>query len=169
MALCSLSAEELRNLVNYDPSTGIFTSRVRRGKITIGARLGTWRTWRGHGVFVFAIGGEEYRAHRLAWLYVNGEWPTEDIDHIDGDPSNNRISNLRQATDSQNLANARKPVTNTSGRKGVSWHSKGQKWQAHIRIEGKSKYLGLFDDLDAAHAAYASAATLHRGEFARME
>ena len=163
-----LSAGRLRELIHYDPETGKFirsykTKRNGLGTVT-GAKHGTT-----YARMKITIGGRVYMAHRLAWLFVHGKWPHQDIDHIDGDACNNRIANLRLATDSQNLGNMKKPCTNKSGKKGVSWHAAGKKWQAHIKVDGVNKYLGLFDTVDAAHSAYCQEAVRSRGEFARFE
>lgn len=161
-----LTADRLRELLHYDPSTGLFTWRTTTAKKTRGKRGGH----RGdNGYLLLGVDGNNYRVHRLAWLYVYGRWPDGDLDHIDGDPSNNRIANLREATDAQNLANSKKPITNQSGYKGVSWHADAQKWQVHIRHKGRSIALGLFTDPVVAHAAYCKAARDLKGNFARFE
>jgi hypothetical protein len=90
-----------------------------------------------------------------------------DIDHINGDGLDNRWSNLRLATRAENIRNSRTKATNTSGFKGVSWHKRDRKWQAHIKINGRSKNLGLFEAPEDAHAAYVAAAQKYHGEFAR--
>lgn len=155
---------ELREFLSYDPETGMFHWRKNRGRVRKGAVAGCLAE---RGVILIVFQQVLYKAHRLAWLHYYGVWPTEDIDHKDGDPSNNRIRNLREATDSQNLANMKKPVTNTSGKKGVSWHEGAQKWQAHIRVRGQNNYLGLFNSVDDAHDAYVAAAHQYHGEFGR--
>lgn len=163
-----LTAGKLREFLRYDPSTGEFTRKYKTKKNAEGSLTGAI-----HGTSYtrkkVTVGGRVYMAHRLAWLYIYGEWPSMDIDHIDGDACNNRIANLRLATDSQNLGNMKKPITNKSGKKGVSWSSAAKKWQSHIRIQGANRYLGLFESVDEAHAAYCKAAVEGRGEFARFE
>jgi hypothetical protein len=113
------------------------------------------------------IRGRRFQAHRLAWLYVYGEWPNGAIDHINRDPGDNRISNLRLATPTQNNANRARPACNTSGVKGVSWIGKSRKWQAQITVHGRQKYLGRFSEKDLAVQAYRKAASAYFGEFAR--
>ena len=159
-----------RSIADYDPKTGILTRRVKTRKSAIGSVMGKPGE-RGVTTIGVMVNGkyEKYKAHRLAWLHFYGEWPSADIDHKDNDPANNRIANLRLATDSQNLGNMKKPITNKSGKKGVSWHAIAKKWQAHIKIEGTNKYLGLFKTVDDAHAAYCDEASRSRGEFARFE
>jgi len=109
------------------------------------------------------IDGVFYLAHRLAWLFTYGVWPVMDIDHIDRDPVNNRIANLRLATCSQNGGNARISARNTSGIKGVCWHKNTKKWQAQITVNRRNHALGYFDDINAACAAYRAAAQVHFG------
>lgn len=163
-----ITAARVRELLNYDPGTGIFTWKVKRRSVNAGAVAGSLRP---DGRWKIEVDRREYKAHRLAWLYVNGEWPPLDLDHEDNDPSNNRIANLRPATGSQNQGNKRKPRSNTSGYKGVSWfkykHKDGGKWHAQIMKAGKRVHLGFFDDPEQAHAAYVEAAQRLQGEFAR--
>ena len=91
------------------------------------------------------------------------------VDHIDGNGLNNCRSNLRIATSSQNMQNSKKSKANTSGFKGVSYHRRAQKWCAAISVNGKNKYLGLFESPEKAHEAYCEAAKKYFGEFAKLE
>ena len=161
----TLTAEQLRGLLNYDRETGEFTRRVERGGEPVCAVAGYFDK---DGYREIRVNGKAYKAHRLAWLYVHGEWPERNLDHIDVDPSNNRISNLRLATQSQNNANRGVQSNNTSGYKGVSWHPSAGKWCAHIQHNGKKKYLGLFTYPEGAYEAYKRAANDLFGEFARV-
>lgn len=98
--------------------------------------------------------GRMYLAHRVVWLYVHGEWPNGEIDHINGDRSDNRISNLRLVTKTQNARNARRPVTNTSGIVGVSYDTRDKKWHAYIGVgNGQRTSLGYFATKEEAVAA----------------
>jgi hypothetical protein len=106
-------------------------------------------------------------AHRLAWILTHGVEPEGDIDHINLNRADNRAVNLRQCTRSQNKANTVAPVTNSSGAKGVNWFAKAGKWRARIKVNGKEHHLGLFAEKSDAMAAYAKAAALHFGQFAR--
>lgn len=160
-----ITAERLREVLRYDHAAGRFFSIA-----------GTWRTPPGSMVGVPSTGG--YRAvyvpgagqfteHRLVWLYVYGHFPPDDIDHINGDRTDNRINNLRLATRSQNNMNARKRTVNKSGFKGVSWHSGAHKWRATIMLDRHQTHLGFYDAPELAHAAYVAAAQKHFGDFAR--
>lgn len=111
--------------------------------------------------------GKKYLVHRLIFLYHKGFMPAE-IDHEDGNPLNNKINNLRAATHFQNMANVKKPITNTSGLKGVCWHKREQKWRAQINVNNKKMYLGSFASREQAHEAYKAAALHHFKEFANV-
>lgn len=118
------------------------------------------------GYILIRLEGRLYRAHRLAWLYMTGEWPSEMIDHKDGDRANNRFINLRDARGGQNHHNGRMRKTNSSGYKGVSWSKGAEKWSAQIKVNWVKIHLGLFEDPYEAHKAYVSAAAKYHGEFA---
>lgn len=166
-----LTADVLRDLLHYDPETGIFTrikivapqSRVKVGDVA-GARNhdGYWR------VKVGGRSGRTYQAHRLAWLYMTGEWPIGEIDHKDLDPSNNRWLNLREADRSTNIANTRRRSDNTSGMKGVYWSPSHGRWRSEITVHKRRIFLGSFHTAELARAAYVDAAINHYGEFARI-
>lgn len=159
-----LSHSELRRLLDYNPDTGILTWRVRAARrIKVGDPAGSCAH---RGYLKVKVKCGQYLAHRLAWFWVHGEWPSLDVDHIDGNTSNNRLSNLRLATKSQNLANRGAPSVNTSGFKGVAARLGGG-WRARIRVDGKNIELGTFYTPEEAHAAYIAAAVHHFGEFAR--
>lgn len=156
----TLTADEFRRIVHYDPETGDFTwleSLTRR-------KAGTKATKRPY--VQFRVRGKLLYAHRLAWLYVHGEWPRGQLDHINGDPSDNHIANLRLATPKQNMANVRIHRDNKSGFKGVC-QVKGGKFMASIKEGGKVKYIGLFDSAASAHWAYWCEARRIHGDFAR--
>lgn len=121
----------------------------------------------GEGRVLVSVDYRRYKAHRLVWLWHHGTMPPE-IDHIDGNPSNNRIENLRAVTHAQNMKNSKMPVTNTTGYKGVRYHKGNAKWTAQISINNRSKYLGSFESPEDAAEAYRSAAREHYGEFARI-
>lgn len=164
MRQSSVPEERFRDLIHYNAVTGIFTWLVDRGgRRRVGTPAGTPDR---HGYICIVIGRRNFKAHRLAWFFVYGKWPDKDIDHIDGHPSNNAISNLREATTSQNLANGRRRSKNKSGFKGVVRTSSGR-WAAHIRSNKRCRYLGSFDTPEEAHAVYWQAAQETFGEFAR--
>ena len=94
--------------------------------------------------------GKNYKAHRLIWLYVHGKFPDGQIDHIDGNPSNNRLENLRDVTNQENQKNAKKPCDNKSGHIGVCWRKDAEKWHARITVDGVLTHLGLFNVLEDA-------------------
>lgn len=147
----TITQAELKALLCYDSETGVFTWRVNRpacvaGKVA-GSRKGQyWRIGLMNGM---------HHAHRLAWLYVHGHWPASCLDHINGDPSDNRIANLREATYAENSQNRAKHRNNSSGHTGVVKHRDG--WQAQIMAAGKSKYLGRFQTSKEAQVAYLKA------------
>jgi hypothetical protein len=158
-----ITAEELRKYVNYDQESGEFRWLIIRGRASKSYTAGSKHR---NGYLSFMIGGRRYSAHRIAWLFVHGEWPPNLIDHINGDKADNRISNLRLATKSQNGANRRKSKNNVSGFKGVTWIKRSQKWQAQLYVNGQMKYLGTFDQVEDASEAYRAGAIKHFGEFA---
>jgi len=119
----------------------------------------------GSGYIIVRVDNVLLRAHRVAWALVNNEWPAGEIDHINGNPSDNRLDNLRIANRLQNMKNIKKPKTNKSGYKGVSWHKQGKFWQAHIRADGKNYYLGHYPTVEEAHEAYKAASNKLHGVF----
>ena len=158
----------LKELLTYDPVTGIFVwSHAKigkgRGRIEPGTTAG--RLLKGY--VAIKIDQRQYYAHRLAYLYVNGVWPLEEIDHINGNKSDNRICNLRPATRSQNGMNTGAKRSSASGIKGVDWNKKDHRWRARIRTPQGRKDLGGFLTKEEAAAAYAKAAEELHGEFAR--
>ncbi len=159
--MADLTAERLRELLDYDRETGIFTHRLARSGVTKGARAGTRN---GKGYIQISVDGKIYQAHRLAVLYVTGSWPEDQTNHRNLGKDNNSWNNLRDADNSRNMANRTLISSNTSGRKGVHWDKRRKLWQ--VRVAGK--YVGRFRDLDVAGQAYAEAARNRFGEFARV-
>lgn len=150
-----LTAERLRELVHYDPVTGIFTSRINCGKVRVGDASGKINR---DGYRQIQVDGRLYSAHRLAWLYVHGRWPTPMVDHESRDKDDNRIANLREVTKSQNQQNIGPQSNNKSGYKGVREEKRTGRWRAQIRIDGVQHHLGTFATPELASAAYAAAA-----------
>jgi hypothetical protein len=162
--MTQLTASRLRELLTYDSETGEFRWIVRRNGTKSGVAAGH-KTARGY--VHLRVESRLYKAHRLAWLYVHGEWPRDQIDHINGVYDDNRIANLREANSSQNKRNTGPYRNNLSGIKGVSWRPRDSRWQAEIRVNGRRHYLGYFKTSEEASAAYAAAAAAMHGEFAR--
>ena len=166
-----LTAEYVREILDYDPGTGVFKWKWRDD-----VRKNENTRWTGKvagcvgsdGYLEIGINYRLYYAHRLAWLYVHGEWPPEQIDHIDGDRPNNRIDNLRLATRQENNRNVGLQKNNTTGIKGVCWDKCRGKYMAHITIDGNLHNLGRFDTLTEAAAARAAAEIEHFGPFRRV-
>lgn len=145
----ALTAERLRELVHYDPDTGIFTRLTDRGGYKAGEVMGATSH---RGYMKIGVDMRRYYAHRLAWLYVYGEMPKV-VDHISGDTSDNRIANLRNVDQATNLRSIVRPnKVNTSGYRGVS--RKRNKWTAALSLNNKRIGLGVFETREAAHAAY---------------
>lgn len=158
-------AELIRQLFAYDSEAGCFTSLVRRGKRwPPGQIAGTLDPSNGYRKLRFR--GRQHFEHRLVWLWVHGEWPAAQVDHINGNRSDNRIANLRLATARENSRNAGMSRNNTSGYKGVFWERGCGKWRASITVNRKTIHLGVFVSAPEAHAAYCAAAKKYHGEFA---
>lgn len=154
MAKTNLTAERLRECLHYDPQTGVFKWRMRIGRGRIGkiAGITTARRYIRIGVL-----GCEYMAHRLAWLYVHGAWPHAEIDHIDGDPANNALANLREASRPENLQNLKKAnPRNKTGLIGAHRRSNGR-YRSHLQSGGRIICLGSFATAEEAHKAYVEA------------
>lgn len=150
-----LPASYVREILSYDAETGVFTWRKPTNTATrIGDVAGGTHP---DGYRVISIGGLKYSEHRLAYLWMTGEWPSDDVDHVDGNRANNAWDNLRACTCAENAQNLARPRTNSSGAIGVTWNKSCKKWQSSIRRLGKSHYLGLFDTVEEAAQAYLSA------------
>ena len=146
-----LTAEYLRSVLDYNPDTGTFTWKVSTAhRVKVGDVAGSLD---GHGYLRIMVQSRLYKAHRLAWLYMHSNWPKGQIDHINRNRSDNRISNLRDVSRKQNLQNSGKSSANTSGCTGVSWDKQKSKWRAHIMHNYKLIHLGYFSILEEAVAA----------------
>lgn len=155
------TAALVRQQLSYDAQTGVFTWIARFSRARKHARADVPGTDGYRRIF---IAGKYYKAHRVAWLWAHGDWPADQIDHVNLDKTDNRLANLRPADLRLNAGNCR---TKRRGLKGATLHKSG-KWQAQICSFGKRTYLGLFDSEGAAHQAYARAAATTFGEFARL-
>ena len=145
----------LKELLHYDQETGVFTWLVNRRNRQVAGHVAGCLS-KASGYISIGVDLKMYQAHRLAWLYVNGVWPKNEIDHIDGIKSNNKISNLRKATRSLNVQNQKKAHANSSsGFLGA--HKYGSKWRAKIGLNGKKIFLGYFATPQEAHSAYITA------------
>lgn len=160
-----LTQQEMKDLLYYDPNTGSFTWRVSLSKrIKEGQKAGCVNS---AGYVDIRIHKRKYKAHRLAWLYVYGYHPPQYIDHINGVCNDNRIVNLRLATHTENLANAKKRKNTVCRLKGVTLRS--GRYDARIRVKTVLIYLGRYDTEQEAHAAYLAAAEKKFGAFARAK
>lgn len=148
-----LTSSRLKELVYYDPETGEFCRMVSVANILAGPVNPKPSK---NGYLRMHIDGRLYYLHRLAWLYVYGEWPKE-VDHIDGNPVNNKINNLRNCSHKQNMQNMSTKTIAVSGLKGAYWHPICQMWQAKIRYDNRTKSLGYFHSPEEAHQAYLKA------------
>ncbi len=161
-----ITQERLKELLNYDPETGIFSWAVSTTYGVVAGRRAGGKYAVGYRYL--SVDKRRYYEHRLAWLYVYGKWPEHEIDHIDGVRDNNAIRNLRDLTHAQNCQNIRK-TGKSSGLLGAHFSKKMDCWTANIRVDGKVFYLGVFDTEEEAHAAYlAKKREIHPfGEIAR--
>jgi hypothetical protein len=153
-----LTQEELKKHLTYCPKTGLFTW-IKTGKPAS-------QNPNKSGYLRVRVAGRLYYAHRLAWLYMTGEWPDGDIDHINERKNDNRMLNLRACSRSENKQNVSLTKSNTSGTKGVGWAAREQKWRARIQHNGKDVHLGYFSTKKDAISAIREARLLLHGEFA---
>jgi hypothetical protein len=159
-----ITQSELKDVLNYDQDTGIFTWKKRTGsRAAVGNIAGSLRKDEYSRI---EISKKKYLSHRLAWLYIYGKFPNDDIDHINGNKSDNRIINLREATCNQNNCNRNIQKNNKSGVKGIYKHNQYEKWVAAIRINKKRIYLGVFDNLELAKLVISKARNEYHKEYA---
>jgi hypothetical protein len=161
----TLTQAHLRHRLHYDPDTGVFTwlnpNKYRPEYKGRGA--GSLHTL---GYIHIYVDGKAYKAHRLAWFYVHGEWPLQDIDHMNGDRADNRIANLRDVSRSSNAENRHHAREGHAlGLLGVVWRKRNKKYEARIHVGGKYLYLGLFHTKEEAHAVYLAAKRKHHAAY----
>lgn len=162
MAVCHLTPERLRELLDYSQDTGLFTWRVphgRWGRIPAGTLAGTLAN---NCYLVVRIDNKSHLLHRLAWLHVHNVWPIKHLDHIDRNRVNNRITNLRECNDSQNGQNRTQARTDSqSGILGVHFSTHRQRWCASLQLNGKTVHLSIHKTRESARAAYLAAKARH--------
>lgn len=147
-----ISHEQLKEFLSYDPETGVFRRLKAKGRARAGDVVGYLEP---NGYWRIYLGGEMISAHRLAWFYVYGQWPLNQIDHINRNRSDNRIANLRDVTRAVNLKN--RPVYGAVPFLGVTLTRSGRRFASQITINRKTRYLGSFKTAEEAHQAYLSA------------
>lgn len=143
-----IKLHELKNALDYNPISGVFTWKINRSVVKAGQRAGGPTN---NGYRKIRINNKWYAEHRLAWFYVHGTWPSKEIDHINHVRNDNRIINLRDVSARTNKGNC---TNNTSGFAGVFYHKDIGLWCAGIKIKGISKHLGTFDKPERASLAY---------------
>lgn len=158
-----LTRDRLCELIVYDPVSGILRWKKSRANL----KAGSVAKSRLDGYLRIRVDGKSYMAHRLAWLYMTGEWPSGQIDHINGVRDDNRFVNLRDVETNENRRNRKKNLNSTSGFKGVSFKRWQHQWVARIQTDGRRLHLGYFDTAEEAHVAYCTAAKKYHGQFAR--
>jgi HNH endonuclease len=160
-----LTIERLKYLLEYYPESGHLVWRITSGRSKAGEQTGCLHV---HGYLLVGIDGKVYKSHRLAWAIFYGYWPISQLDHANGDRADNRICNLREATNSQNGWNCKVRKHSKSGIKGLRWNPQRKKWEAEIRANHQRFRLGRFDCLGHALKTRAAAVKQHHGEFARI-
>jgi hypothetical protein len=161
MTASILTQDELKRQLHYDPTTGIFTRNIiKTGRFKVGQEAGCFDS--SNGYLKIGLNGKRYFSHRLAWLYVNGYFP-DYIDHINGNRTDNRFVNLREASASQNAMNRGLPSNNTTGVIGVRKHR--NKFTAVVKINKKNKYIGIYKTKEEAAKAATNERKLLFGEF----
>jgi hypothetical protein len=157
-----LTQTELKRILNYNPSTGIFTRLVAAGPVKAGA---TANFHDARGYIIIRIANKDYKSHRLAWFYMMGYWPKQEIDHINGVKNDNRWENLRDVNRTVNCQNLRNPkANNKSGYLGVYWSKQNKKWRVRIEVNYKKIHFGYFDNVHEAAERYLSKKReLHEG------
>lgn len=171
MAKVDLTAQRLRELLDYDAQTGVMRWRQRPASSFgsfpayasfLAKRCGCVAgSLKRDGYIHITIGGKAHAAHRLAWLHVTDNWPARTIDHINGNRSDNRLTNLREVSQAENNQNVRFKGLPPSGARGVSWVEGKKRWRATISVNGKVRHLGLHKTIEAAEAAYIRAKAIH--------
>lgn len=160
--LQNLTQQQLKEVLHYNELTGMFTWLSSGTGRRPSGYAGTTNKC---GYSTIEVYRKSYKAHRLAWLYIYGVWPKDQIDHINGVKDDNSIINLREATNAENRKNTSTQRNNTSGHRGVSWYKLTNTWVAQAGLNGKRKHLGYFSTIELAADAYNAHAREHHGEF----
>jgi hypothetical protein len=160
----TLEAEELREIFHYDPETGVITRKknFRKYRDRIG-KVCTWKVSFGH--LAVSHKRKSILAHRLAVLLMTGDWPAEFVDHVNGDPADNRWCNLRQCSRAENTRHQKVHKRSATGHRGVHYVKRYDAWRAVICVNRKLIYLGQFGRIEDAIAARAAASLKYHGEF----
>jgi hypothetical protein len=159
-----MTPQDLREIFSYDPETGELRWKTRVSlRFHIGELVGSIDS---HGYRRVTVRGRHLKCHRIAWAMVHGEWPAEQVDHVDGNRANNAIANLREATNAQNNWNINHRSLGASGYRGVQWNKADKRWRASITVNKRTIYLGQFKTAEEASRAYLAAKATHHGEFA---
>lgn len=157
--MSDLTQERIRELLFYEEETGKFFYKIPKGRMLAGDPAGASRK---NGYVIIIIDGKSRQAHRLAWLYVYGKWPDGVIDHINGNPGDNRIVNLRDVSQSENQQNRHSiDPRNRVGCMGVTWDSEKQRWRSRIILKGKYISLGRHKTAEEAIAARKAAELIY--------
>ena len=153
-----LSQDSLKELLRYEPTTGTFVRRVSNSNsVKAGDTAGSKHP---AGYHYIRVKGQRYASHRLAFLYMEGKFPPAEVDHINGDPSDNRWENLRPATRKENMRNIKISKRNTSGHTGVYWSKEKRRWRVQIGCAGKKTHIGYYHSKAEAVLARAAAALI---------
>lgn len=159
-----MDIQELHKYLRYDKSTGIFFWKVNSGARTVSGKMAGTIV---DGYVRISVKRKQFKAHRIAWLFSYGEWPINEVDHINSIRNDNRIENLRLARKEDNQRNVGIRRTNTSGYRGVCFHKESKRWRAQCWVNGKRNQLGSFDTAELASNAYESFVKVHHGNFYR--
>lgn len=160
-----ITQKELKYYLTYDENTGNFYRNVSNNTRHLVGEIAGWLSKEGYKKL--SLLGKTYSQHRLAWLYTYGEFPKQVIDHINGNPADNRIVNLRECTRNQNNYNCKLRKDSSSKIKNVKWNKFHKKWQVAIRVDKKEKHMGYFDDEELAELVAIEARERYHKEFAR--
>jgi HNH endonuclease/AP2 domain len=165
-----LTQEQAKELFSYNPEEGILRWRKWAGGCCRKDLIAGYRKQtKGKPTYwVVMLKNKNHKVHQIIWVYMTGKWPDKFIDHEDLDGTNNKWSNLRLASNGQNMMNGSLRSDNTTGVKGISWDQRRGNFRARLVVDGIEKYLGSFDDVEEAAKVRAEAAKKYHGEFARI-